>query len=57
MKTRKHFIRKYELLARCIQTNLELFILQYSGKPVNAEPTTCSISIIVVCGTIIVSTI
>lgn len=28
MKTRKHFIRKYELLARCIQTNLELFILQ-----------------------------
>lgn len=22
-----------------------------SGKPVNAEPTTCSISIIVVCGT------
>ena len=29
MKTRKHFIRKYELLARCIQTNLELFILQY----------------------------
>lgn len=27
MKTRKHFIRKYELLARCIQTNLELFIL------------------------------
>lgn len=28
-----------------------------SGKPVNAEPTTCSISIIVVCGTIIVSTI
>lgn len=28
MKTRKRFIRKYELLARCIQTNLELFILQ-----------------------------
>lgn len=28
-----------------------------SGKPVNAEPTTCSISIIVVCDTIIVSTI
>lgn len=28
-----------------------------SGKPVNAEPTTCSISIIVVCGTIIVNTI
>lgn len=27
IKTRKHFIRKYELLARCIQTNLELFIL------------------------------
>lgn len=28
LKSRKHFIRKYELLARCIQTNLELFILQ-----------------------------
>lgn len=28
MKTRKHFIRKYELLARCTQTILELFILQ-----------------------------
>lgn len=26
MKTRKHFIRKYELLVRCIQTNLEFFI-------------------------------
>lgn len=25
-KTRKHFIRKYELLVRCIQTNLEFFI-------------------------------
>lgn len=27
MKTRKHFIRKYELLVRCIQTNLEFFIM------------------------------
>lgn len=26
MKTRKHFIRKYELLVRCVQTNLEFFI-------------------------------
>ena len=56
MKTRKHFIRKYELLARCIQTNLEFLYYNSnaaidSGKPVNAEPTTCSISIIVVCGT------
>lgn len=26
IKTRKHFIRKYELLVRCVQTNLEFFI-------------------------------
>lgn len=29
MKTRKHFIRKYELLVRCVQTNLEFFIAQF----------------------------
>lgn len=28
MKTKKHFIRKYELLVRCIQANLEFFVLQ-----------------------------
>lgn len=49
MKTRKHFIRKYELLARCIQTNLSYLYYNSnaaidSGKPVNAEQTTCSIS-------------
>ena len=33
MKTRKHFIRKYELLARCIQTNLELFYTTIVMQP------------------------
>lgn len=29
MKTRKHFIRKYELLVRCVQTNIEFFVTQF----------------------------
>lgn len=31
MKTRKHFIRKYELLVRCIQTNLEFFMRNFNA--------------------------